>query len=67
MSGFARSETANLVSATSGTERECGFVGILPCRSDPCEQTPDFHKKLELLEKHIRHFLYIFLFHMLNK
>ncbi len=27
MSGFARSETANLVSVTSGTERKRGFVG----------------------------------------
>ena len=35
MSSSARSETANLVSATSGTERERGFVGIGACRSAP--------------------------------
>ncbi len=43
MSGFARSETANLVSATSGTERERGFVGIYPCvaetHSSPAQNT----------------------------
>ncbi len=35
ISCFARSETANLVSTTSGTERKRGFAGILPCRSVP--------------------------------
>ena len=35
MSCFARSETANLVSATSGTERERGFVGIVPPLCEP--------------------------------
>ncbi len=31
MSSSARSGAANLVSATSGTERERGFVGIVLC------------------------------------
>ncbi len=35
MSSSARSGAANLVSVTSGTERERGFVGIGACRSAP--------------------------------
>ena len=35
MSKPARSGICEFSTATSGTERERGFAGILPCRSDP--------------------------------
>ncbi len=43
MSSFARSETANLVSATSGTERERGFVGIEDFLCEPPVNTCKKH------------------------
>ncbi len=52
MSSFARSGTASLVSATSGTERERGFAGILPCRSVPFEM---LHHKFVLQHLNIKH------------
>ncbi len=48
MSSSARSGTANLVSATSGTERERGFVGILPLRSDPLLKMFSFDERKDL-------------------
>ena len=45
MSSSARSEAANLVSATSGTERERGFVGIVIFWSDPFYDTYFFKYK----------------------
>ncbi len=45
MSSSARSGAANLVSATSGTERERGFVGILLCPREPLISMKNKHKK----------------------
>jgi len=32
---FRKKRNSEFSTATSGTERERGFVGILPCRSEP--------------------------------